>query len=597
MVAFLAFIALLAGLTAQRLVDVQVVDRERYVSYGEVQRDGSRDLPASRGAVYDRNGQAFAMSVAQPMLIADPAAVADAPAAAAALAEVLDRSVDDLLDDLTADTRYKVLARALTPEQAEAIRDLVAEEGLEGLVLEDEYVRSTPNGDLGLGVIGRALPEGQVDEDGNAGGISGIERAYDELLRGVPGSVTYEKNRWGDPIVGGERDTTPARQGTDLYLTLDQVLQYEAERRLGEAVLDTGAESAQAVIMRPSTGEILAMASVGATEDGEVRNTRDNRAVTAVFEPGSTNKVITVAAALEEGLVRPDTRFDVPDSLQLYDREFSDSHEHPAASWSVTDILVTSSNVGTIKIAQQLGEERLDAYLRDFGFGASTGLGFPAEEDGIMKSLDEWSGVDIGSIAIGQGISVTALQMLAAFNVIANDGVYIAPKLVAATDRGEGQVPTEPSAGRQVISPETAEAMRTILAKVVTEGTGELAQVPGYEPAGKTGTAWIAQEGGSDETDGYLGSDGRRRYQASFVGMVNEADLSIVVTIRDPEGQVYGGEIAAPVFSHLAATALRRYQVPPPALSGRAADVPELSASARAIEGEDVTGGPATAAG
>jgi cell division protein FtsI (penicillin-binding protein 3) len=439
---FVVLLALLAAGMTYRLVSVQVIDSDRYVAYGVSQRDGFRLIPAARGAVYDRNGQAFAMSVAQPRLVADPAQVSDPVATAALLADLMDLSVDEVLADLQADSRYRVLAKGLTPVQAEQLQELVREEGLLGITLEDEYVRSTPNGELAMGVVGRALPEGQVDTEGNRGGISGVELAFDDLLRGEPGRLSYEKNVWGDPIVGGDRRLEPARQGTDLYLTLDQVLQYEAERRLGEAVLATNAQSAQAVIMRPSTGEILAMASVGSTDDGEIRNTRDNRAVTAVFEPGSTNKIITVAAAMEEGLVQPDTMFEVPDHLPLYDRVFSDSQPHPAAAWSVTDILVTSSNVGTIKIAQELGRERLDGYLRAFGFGATTGLGFPAEEDGIMKPLEAWSGVDIGAVAIGQGISVTALQMLSALNVIANDGVYVAPKLLGAADQGSGQVPT-----------------------------------------------------------------------------------------------------------------------------------------------------------
>ncbi|MCB0964617.1 MAG: penicillin-binding protein 2, partial [Acidimicrobiales bacterium] len=485
-----------------------------------------------------------------------------------------------------------------TPEQVTALQQLMDDGELDGITFEDQFVRARPGDGIASGVIGRSLADGEVDAEGNSGGISGVELAYDAVLAGHPGVEHYEQDASGNPIVGGHRDVEPARQGADVYLTIDESLQYQAEQALIAQVDAMAAQGAMAVVMRPSTGEILAMASVGVGEDGEATTTADNRPVTAVFEPGSTNKMITVAAAIEEGEVAPDTVFEVPDTLPIYDREFTDSHPHATAAWTVADILSTSSNIGTIKIARQLGAERVDEYLRRFGFGQTTGLGFPAEEDGIMKSIDDWSGVDIGSIPIGQGISVTALQMLAAYNAIANDGTYVAPRLVSGLDHGSGQVPTEASEGRRVVSTDTARAMQAMLVRVVAEGTGTPAAVPGYEVAGKTGTSWIAQQGGSDEEDGYLGADGLRHYQASFVGFVAGADLSILVTVNDPRTQVYGSEVAAPVFSELAATALRRYEIPPPALvDPEAHSVPELSATARELEGLDAPGGSLPAAG
>jgi len=599
LIAFVVVMVLIVTAIGYKLVTVAVVEQSRYVAYGESQRDGFRVLPASRGAIYDRNGQAFALSVAQPRVIADPAQVRHPIASARTLAEILDLDAADVEASLRADSRYRVIAEQATQRQVAAIKAALDDGDLEGITFEDEYVRSAPNGSLAQGVVGRSLAEGERDTEGNTGGISGLELAYDDQLQGKPGKLFYEQDVAGQQIAGGERDLIAAKQGADLYLTLDQSLQYETERALSAQVTATGARSAMAVIMRPSTGEILSMASVAADEEGEegeVSNTNDNRPVTAVFEPGSTNKMITVAGALEEGVVDPDTILEVPDHLQLYDKDFTDSHPHAAAAWSVTDILVTSSNIGTIKIAQKLGEANVDDYLRSFGFGTTTGLGFPAEEDGIMKDLGDWSGVDIGAIPIGQGISVTALQMLAAYNVVANDGVYVAPKLVGATDPGHGQVPTEPSAGRRVISSDTAAKMRAILAKVVTDGTGKPAAVPGYTPAGKTGTARIPQ--GIDPEDGYLDATGRYRYQASFVGFVDGADLSMIVTVEDPRTSIYGADVAAPVFSHLAATALRRYQVPPPALLDAAEHaVPELSSTARDVESLDVAGGTDPAAG
>lgn len=572
-----------------QLVKVQVTNTSRYVAYGESQRDGFRVLPASRGAIYDRSGQAFAMSVAQPMVIADPAQVKHPIATSRTLAAILGLDAADIEAQLTSTFRYRIIAKTVSQEDAEAIKAKLDEDELVGISLENEYQRSTPSDDLAIGVIGHALAEGETTPDGKTGGVSGIESEYDRQLQGKAGKLYYEQDVWGTPIAGGERKLDKAVQGTDLYLTLDQAMQYEAEQAMADQVRATGAQSGQAVIMRPSTGEILAMASVAKDEDGAIANTRDNRSVTSVFEPGSVNKMITVAGAIEDGVVTPETVLNVPDHLQLYDREFTDSHPHATSDWSVTDIVATSSNIGTIKIAQQLGKAGVDRYLREFGFGTKPGLGFPGETPGIMKDLDEWSGVDIGAMPIGQGVAVSALQMLDAYNVVANDGVFVAPKLVASTDSGQGQVPTEPSASHRVISEDTAAAMQAMLAKVVSDGTGELAAVPGYTSAGKTGTARIPQ--GIDEEDGYLNEQGRYEYQASFVGMVTGADLSIIVTLEDPRTSIYGGDVAAPVFAHLAASALRRYEVPPPALLGTTKhDVPELSDSAKDVDGEDVAG-------
>ncbi|HWJ64267.1 MAG TPA: penicillin-binding protein 2 [Acidimicrobiales bacterium] len=596
LVVFVVAMGAIVAAVAIQLVKVQVTSTDRYVAYGESQRDGFRELPASRGAIYDRSGQAFAMSVAQPMVIADPAQVEHPIATSRTLAAILGLDAADIEAQLTSDYRYRIIAKTVSQDDAEAIKAKLEDDELVGISLENEYQRSTPSDDLAIGVIGHALAEGETTPDGQTGGVSGIEAEYNRQLEGKPGKLYYEQDVWGTPIAGGERKLDQAVQGTDLYLTLDQALQYEAEKAMADQVLATGAKSGQAVIMRPSTGEVLAMASVAEGEDGKVVNTRDNRSVTSVFEPGSVNKMITVAGAIEEGVVTPDTILNVPDYLQLYDREFTDSHPHPTSDWSVTDIVATSSNIGTIKIAQQLGKARVDSYLRDFGFGTKPGLGFPGETAGIMKDIDDWSGVDIGAIPIGQGVAVSALQMLGAYNVVANDGVYVAPKLVASTDKGRGRVSTEPSASHRVVSKDTAAAMQAMLAKVVSDGTGELAAVPGYASAGKTGTARIPQN--IDPEDGYLNEQGQYEYQASFVGMVIGADLSIIVTLEDPKTSIYGGDVAAPVFAHLAASSLRRYEVPPPALLGDTKhDVPELSASAKDVDGQDVAGTTTTAQG
>jgi len=583
---FVAAVLIVVAAVGAKLVDIQVVSPTRYVSYGVGQRSGFRVLPAGRGMLADRNGQPFAQSIGEPQVVVDPTQVdrRDRSRTASRLAQVLGTDEAALARKLRARNRYQVLDTKVSPTEEAAVSRLK----FPGVSVEERFVRRQPSGELAGSVVGRALPDGSVDEHGRQG-LSGLEHQYDAKLHGTAGKLFYERGPGGQTIPGGRRKLMAAKPGTDLYLTLDQSLQYETERSLVEQVQATGAQGAMAVTMRPSTGEVLAMSSVDRRGES-VAPSRDDQAVTSVFEPGSVNKVITVAGAVQEGRIGPDTVMQVPDHLKLFDRSFTDHTPHPTTQWSTTDILVTSSNIGTIKIAQELGAGKVDHYLRAFGFGRPSGLGFPGESGGIMRPVDRWSGVDIGAVPIGQGISVTALQMLSAYNVIANDGLYVAPKLVGATDSGSGRVPSAPSPRRRVVSPATATAVRGMLDRVVTEGTGQRAAVPGYVVAGKTGTARIPQGGAG--ADGYLDADGHYHYQSTFVGMVDGADLSIIVTVRDAITSIYGGDVAAPVFAHIAATALRRYRIPPPSLVSAARTVvPEVSASAKRLDGDAPAGG------
>lgn len=585
---FVIVVLLACAGIAVRLADVQLAGgacRTESVAdcraYGAGQRQAERTIPAVRGTIYDRSGQPFALSVPAHRVVVDPTLVEDPAAAASALGALLDADEADLLEALAdTDTRWRLLASAVPDD----VRDDIAALGLDGVSFEATNARANPSDLLARSVIGRTYPSGDPDDKGRIG-ASGIERSQDAVLEGTPGTLRYEQDPSGGRIADTAEKLEPAVPGTDLYLTLDQSLQYAAEQAVTEQVEATGAKQGMAIITRPSTGEVLAMVSVATDEEGTVANTTDNRPVRAAFEPGSVNKMITVAGAMEEGLIDPETTREVPDNLLVGDHTFTDHDPHPTEQWSTTDILVTSSNVGTIKIAEQLGDAGLDRYLRAFGFGEVTGPDFPGEFGGIMQPVEDWSTTDMGSIPIGQGIGVTALQMLAAYNVIANDGVYVEPKLVRATDEGEGQRATAPSARRRVVSAETAQGMSGMLQKVVSEGTGAPAQVPGYPVAGKTGTARIPQDG-ADPEDGYKDEDGRYHYESGFVGFVAGADLSIIVTIQDAQTSIYGSEVAAPVFARLAATALLSEQVPPPALAD-AASVPELSASAKEIQGED----------
>ncbi|HEX4903645.1 MAG TPA: penicillin-binding protein 2 [Acidimicrobiales bacterium] len=544
-----AVLGLLLLAVVAKLVHVQVLEPDRFVEAGQSQRLRTVQLDADRGRILDREGHDLALSVLRPTVFADPSQIDDPRATARRLAPVLGMPVRDLLDRLERDGQFAYLARRIDDDLAARIVEL----DLDGIHLLEEPARFTPSEDLARSIIGRVAPDQT--------GATGIEQIYDELLTGTPGEVTYERARDGGTIAAAGQTRVAPRAGSDVVLTLDRSLQYETERVLSEQVDALGAKGGTVIISQPATGEILALANITRNDEEEIITAGANRAVIDVFEPGSVNKVITIAAALEEGLVEPDTELVVPDHLQVSDHRFSDDHDHPTAPMTVTQILAESSNVGTIKLAQQLGKDRIDQYLRAFGFGSRSALGFPNESPGLLLPPDDWSGTSIGSIPIGQGIAVTAMQMLDAYNVIANDGVHVAPRLVAATVDDEGRRrPVEAGRSRRVVSAETAAQVRDMLVEVVDTGTGQRAQVPGYRVGGKTGTARKPQDTGT-----YRDRAGNYHYVAAFTGMVpaEDPELSIIVVVDEPTATIYGGSAAAPVFADLAKFALNRFRIPP----------------------------------
>lgn len=558
----LAFAAVVA-----RLTFVQTVEHERYADYGASQRFTAVDLPADRGALLDRNGVELALTVTRPTVWADPRLVDDPVATARALAAVLDLDRDELAETLSAEGAFAYVARKVDHETAEEVAALE----LPGVSLLDESDRELPAESLAQSVIGA------VDIDNV--GISGLELAYDAQLTGTPGRLVREHDPDGRTIPGGRQAVEPAVPGDDLVLTLDRSLQFEAERVLSRQIEDTGAQGGLVVMMEPATGDLLAVATLMRDDEGEIRPSTANTALTDVFEPGSVTKVVTVSAALEEGLVEPGTHLSVPGWLQVADVEFTDSEPHGGAWWSVHDILVRSSNVGTILIAQQLGRDRIDEYLRAFGLGAETGLGFPGESPGIMLDPESWSGTSIATVPIGQGISVTAVQMLAALNVVANGGTYVQPRLVAATVDGEGTRREVPVASEHpVVSEQTAVDVAAMMTDVVAadEGTGALAAIDGYAVAGKTGTARKPLEGGRGYEVG--------AYMASFAGFLPAEDprVSMIVVLDEPRSSIYGGVVAAPVFAELGAYAMRHLRVAPSASSPAETDAGDPSSLASA---------------
>jgi cell division protein FtsI (penicillin-binding protein 3) len=555
LVALLVVLGVLFAVVVGRLVMIQGVSPDKYVAVGESQRLRDVVLPAGRGAMFDRNGRDLALTIPQKTVWANPHLVTDPLAAAKALSPVLHVDEAVLGDRLSRDAGFVYLARKVDDKVVDQVEKL----HLSGVFFLDEPKRFNPAGDLAaplLGVVG-------TDNEG----LSGLELQFEKKLKGTPGELRVERDPYGNEIASGDRSFTPAQPGDDLVLTIDRSLQYETEKALSEEIVKSNSKGGTAVVMDPKTGEVLAMANLtydGADSGKAPYPSINNTAVTNVYEPGSVNKVITIAAALEEGLVEPDTTLSVPDHLRVADHVFSDHDPHPLKQWTVTDIMATSSNIGTIMIGKQLGKTRLDAYLRKFGLGSKTGLGFPGEPRGLLLDPKKWSGTSIGTVPIGQGLAVTALQMLDAYNTVANGGVLVTPKLVKATVDGDGtQAPTPASPARRVVSQKTADQVKHMLTEVVKVGTGTEAAIDGYTVAGKTGTARKPYKGGYKQG----------AYLATFAGFVPAENprLSAIVVLDEP-AQMYGGLVSAPVFAKVAQYGLRLFRIPPPRPQSTPAD-------------------------
>ena len=541
----LALVAAVAfGAVVARLAVVQVAGAEQYRELGMDQRVRRVGLAAERGGIFDRNGLALAVSSPAETVWADPRVIDDPIGYAHALAPVVGVDEASLAERLAAtDKSFVYVARQVDDVTVSRVRSLE----LPGIDFVPESRREYPAELLAAPVLGF------VGTDNN--GLAGLESQYDELLTGTPGELVVERDPRGREIPNGNRQVTVPERGSDIVLTLDEAIQYEAEQALVEQVERADAAGGTAVVLDVDSGDILALASVTGGSDGaRASSSREhNRSVTDVYEPGSTNKVITVAGAIEEGLVGPDTHLSVPMTTSLGGFTFEDHDPHADAWWSVSDILRESSNVGTIMIGGKLGREHFDHYVRAFGFGSTTGLGFPGEPPGIILPLDQYTDSSMGSMPIGNGLAVTALQMVNVYATIAGAGSQRTPRLVAATIDEDGtRVDMPASEPREVISPGTAATMTTMLQQVVAEGTGQNAAVPGYPVAGKTGTA---RKPPYDEPP--------YQYVASFAGFApaDNPRLAAIVVLDEPSSAIYGGEVAAPAFARIMQFALRQERV------------------------------------
>jgi cell division protein FtsI (penicillin-binding protein 3) len=549
----LLILSLLAFLAISgRLVVLQVFDAGSLDQAAARQRLMVIDLPATRGRIFDRNLDDLALSIPARAIWADPHLVKDKQRTAARLAKALGIRKKLLAERLASRGRFVYLARRLPKIRG----DVVQRMNLPGVFVEADVARRYPSGPVAAQVLGFVGVEGH--------GQAGIEQQYDGLLRGHPGKIQLERDPQGRAIPQGRRNLEPAVPGTDLVLTLDQHLQYVTEQALARAVTQHNAKAGSVVVMRPRTGEILAMANMPTFDPNRIAaskpEARKNRAIADMFEPGSTNKTITAAAALQHGIVTPKTETIVPDNIPLCpEKTFRDSHSHAPELMTFADIVAKSSNVGTIMAARDLGRDRLYKAQVDFGYGRRSGVDLPGESPGILRPPQSWYCTDLGTNAIGQGVAVTVLQMASVYATVANNGVLRAPILLRGTVDAHGRVAkADRRPGRRVLSVSTARRLSRILEGVVREGgTGTAAALEEWRVAGKTGTARKPDP----NRRGYLPG----AYVGSFIGFAPAERPAVVVAvvIDQPTRGYYGGAVAAPVFKEVTSAALRRLGVVP----------------------------------
>lgn len=530
-----------------RLVQLQVLDFGEFTQRAQRQQQRSIEVAPRRGAIYDRNGHELAMSIAVDSVFAVPSEIPDQATAATLLAKVLQADPADIEARLKSSRAFAWIARKLDADTADRIRAL----NLRGIYFQKESKRFYPKRELAAQALGYV---GMDDE-----GLGGLERAYDARLRGKPGSmiITMDaKRRWF-----GRVERQP-ESGDNLVLTIDEKIQYIAERELEAAMRQTHAAAGTVVVENPRTGEILALANRPSFNPNTFRTADpqalSDRAVSDIYEPGSTFKLVTLAAALDQGLTRPDEVVDCQmGSITIAGLKI---HDHkPYGDLTVAQILAKSSDVGAIKVGLRLGDQRFDRYIRAFGFGSQTGIELPGETRGIARPVSRWSKVSIGAISMGQEIGVSAVQLTAMISSIANDGVWVAPRIVAGTAPPGPLQPVafHPAEQRRVISTLTAAQIKKMMEGVVMPGgTGPRALLDGYTVAGKTGTA--------QKADPATHTYSKSKYVASFAGFapVNNPAVTIVVVLDSPVGEHEGGQVAAPVFQRIAKQVLAYLNVP-----------------------------------
>ncbi|MEY4606542.1 MAG: peptidoglycan synthetase FtsI [Actinomycetota bacterium] len=539
---------------------LQTGGSEPLLQDGRSQRVRESVIVAQRGTIFARDGGELAISVPSSTVYADPRMVVDGPSTVASLTAVLGLSTtkqQSLLDSFAAAEKkaFVYVARQIDDELAAVVLSL----DLEGVGVIEEERRIMPSGEVGRSVLGLTNVDGE--------GIAGLEKQYEEILRGIDGARMRERDREGRSLPGASSTTVAPIPGTDLVLTIDRSLQFQVETALLSRVEELKAKGGTVVIMDTATGDIYSMANVTRNEFDEVEVSSANLAAVEAFDPGSVAKVFSVAAVIDAGVATPDSTVEVPGSMTFnegtqWEQEVHDAKPHGLQTMSLRQIVVDSSNIGTLLMAQRVGNTTLGEYLAGFGFGTRTAVDFPDESAGIIKDAEDWQGAEAATISYGYGYTASSLQLAAAVNTVANGGVYVAPRLLAATIDPSGTFAEEPaSATRRVVSPESAATVTDMLRDVVCSGTGRDARIDEMSVAGKTGTSYKLQGGG-------YGDATNRIYRASFVGFfpAQAPRVTILVTIDEPDptsNDRFGGKAAAPLFARLARAAIHELAIMP----------------------------------
>ncbi len=564
---------------ACQLIRVTVYPDHRYVALAKAEGSATVAVQAPRGAIFDRNGNQLAVSVPKKTVVADPALVVDPVKESQILAQILGTSASVIRPTLLVPGQFSYVQHLVSSAQSAKIQTLINGNQLPGISLVTEMSREDPNGGLALPVIGSLSPTGVP--------LSGLEYQFRKLLDGKPGQKMVSVSESGSPLPGQAVDLIPPKPGDSIVLGLDKAIQFNTEQVLGAEIVKTQALSGSAIIMNPQNGQIIAMANLVGTTSPAQSNTASqtsapssvkagssaktssskitgfaeaptNMAVTNVYEPGSVAKIATFAAALKAGVITPSSKVVVPPYLTIDGANFHDAEVHGTEVLSPQQILAQSSNIGTIIIAQHLNKYTITNSFMNFGWGVPTGLGFPGETSGFLVNPSKWSGTAIGSVPIGQDQAVSALQVLDSYNAIANNGVLMTPHLVDRVIPQDGKSAYNlPVKSRQVLTPSLAGTMQELLSETVSpNGTAPLAQVPGYDILGKTGTAQIPYP----NKPGYQPG----AFMATFVGFTHgtSTPLSAIVVVERPD-LIYGGSVAAPVFSQIMGYALRRMDIAP----------------------------------
>ena len=552
-----------------RLIEIQAIRASGYVQKADIELSKTATLLAPRGAIYDKNGIELARSISAINIAVDQTVVNDPVNAAKVVAPILGLSESELIPSLTGQRRYVLIAKDVAPSKWREIYSAITNYNIEilkteggiskrigGFVPERSYIRDYPTGKLSASLVGIVNDQGI--------GASGIESSLNSILSGRNGKYVYANGR-GNIIPGSEQIRVEAKAGTSIRLTIDRDVQWVAQNAISQAVAAARAESGTVIVMDPKTGHILAQASAPTFDpNNSATITQDklrNPSVQEVYEPGSTGKVITVAAAMEEKLVTPNTVFTIPYSMKVAGETFSDHEKHPPQRLTTTGLLAVSSNTGSIKLGQSLGKDNLYNYLKKFGIGENTNSKLPGESAGILHPVKNWSGTSLPTIAFGQGYSVTAMQATSVFATIANNGIRVKPTILAGLVDESGKFSAvNDSQSVKVLSEDTAKNLRKMMESVVSpSGTAPSAAISGYRVAGKTGTA----ERYNPICKCYSG------YTASFIGFApaDQPRYVVSVTIQDPKGMHWGGVLAGPVFKKVMSFVLQNERIKPTPVS------------------------------